>query len=139
VVLRFIWPSVSPVHFEVTSDSLKFHANETSDLGVISAHLHSLSRTLQRKEINRADISFALSSSMRASHLKEFVPGSLGHLKDIKLNFGNTNIGNEGAEYLVNILPLSVEKLDLSLDSINSDVRLGKIIGTGIARLTHLK
>jgi hypothetical protein len=76
---------------------------------------------------------------MRANQLNKIFTGSLSHIKDIKLNFGNTKIGNEGAEYIVNILPLSVEKLDLYLDSIDSDARLGKIVGTGLSRLSHLK
>ena len=63
----------------------------------------------------------------------------MGHIKEIKLNFGNTNIKDAGAEYIVNILPITLETLDLSLDSIHSTSELGNIIGTRVAKFSHLK
>lgn len=136
--IRFIWPSLNPVHSEINSDKIVFHANSTADLRQISSHMHSLKRTLHVSTIKSADISFAL-SNMGAEDVDDFIPGGLGHIKQIKFNFANTHIGNRGAEYLVNILPLSLEELDLSLDAIGSDEHLGKIVGTGLARLTNLK
>jgi hypothetical protein len=136
--LRFIWPSVSSVHWDVSADKVHFHANSTSDLRQISAHLHSLTKTLLVPTIRTADISFAL-SKMNADDVDDFIPAGLGHIREIKFNFANTNIGNKGAEYLVNILPLSLEEFDLSLDAINSDEQLGRIVGTSLARLTNLR
>lgn len=137
--VRFIWPSLTTVEFKVSTDTVKFHANETSNLETISAHIHSLSRTLQNKEVRRADISFAQCTGMTADQVDDFLPGSLGHIKDLKLNFGSTNIQDAGAEYIVNALPFSLEKLDISFDSIHSTTAIGEVVGTGLARLTHLK
>lgn len=139
LAFRFIWPSVSSVEFYVTSDTIRFHANETSNVKSIAPHLHSLSRVLQKKEIQKADISFALSNSLNADDVDDFLPGSFGHFTELKLNFGNTNIGDRGTEYIVNALPITLEKLDLSLDSIEGTEKLGSIVGTGLARLSHLK
>jgi|JI6StandDraft_1071083.scaffolds.fasta_scaffold43922_3 hypothetical protein len=139
VALRFVWPSVNSVHFTVTTDSVKFHANETANIKSITPHLHSLSRVLQKREIVKADISFALCYSLSAEDVDDFLPSSLGHVKDLKLNFGNTNIQDAGTEYIVNLLPISLEKLDISLDSIKGSSQLGRIVGTGISRLSHLK
>lgn len=136
--LRYIWPSVSSVHWAVTADKVQFHSNSTHDLRQISAHLHSLTKTLQVPTVRVADISLAM-SNMNADDVDDFIPGGLGHIREIKLNFANTNIGNKGAEYLVNILPLSLEELDLSLDAVNGDEQLGKIVGTSLARLTNLR
>lgn len=139
VGLRFVWPSLSSVQLNVTTDSVKFHANETANIKSIAPHLHSLSRVLQRKEISRADLSFSLCSTLTADDLDDFIPTSLGHIKDLKLNLGNTNIKDAGAEYIVNVLPLSLERLDISLDSVQGTSELGRVVGTGISRLSHLR
>lgn len=109
---------MTTVSFDVSGDVLKFHANSTHEFQAIMPHIHSLSRTLKRPEVREIDLSFAL-SNIDADDIKEMIPKKLGNLRGAKLNFGNTDIGVEGAQYLVDNLPSSLESLDLSLDAID--------------------
>ena len=57
----------------------------------------------------------------------------------MKINLANNPIGSEGADYVLSLIPNGVSELEIALDSIEADDRLGAMIVKRLNNLSSLK
>ena len=61
-------------------------------------------------------------SSLSLENIKQALPIQFKPYKTIRINLANNPIGTAGADYVLSLIPNSVEELDLAFDSIDADL-----------------
>jgi hypothetical protein len=61
-------------------------------------------------------------SSLSFENIKQALPIQFKPYKTIKINLANNPIGTAGADYVLSLIPNSVEELELAFDSIDADL-----------------
>lgn len=78
-------------------------------------------------------------SSLSFENIKQALPIQFKPYKTIKINLANNPIGTAGADYVLSLIPNSVEELELAFDSIDADLQLGSIIAKRLNNLNSLR
>ena len=117
-------------------DSVIFHANNSK---IYKNYLqYMLQETLSLPSIDQIDISLS-HSNLTLSGIKQVLPTKLSpYYKRIKLNLEKTSIGNEGIEHIMSIIPPQIQHLELVLNKVGKNIKLGSSLTTSLNKFKQL-
>jgi hypothetical protein len=120
ILTYFVGTTAENKAFEISKNHIKYHANWTSSIDELE-HLDQLREAYKLDGIQTLDLAFSM-SSLPFDAIKQALPLQFKQYKTIKINLANNPIGTAGADYVLSLIPNSVEELEIALDSIDADL-----------------
>jgi len=123
--------------FEIGTSHIKYHLNWTNADAELP-HVKELQDAYKLQNIKSFDLSLSM-SSLSFEKIKTLLPVRFNAYEKLKLNFANNPIGTIGAEYILSLIPNGVQDLEVSFDSISSDITIGSLLARRLNNLNSLK
>lgn len=137
ILCYFVGTTTENTAFEISKNHIKYHANWTNSRDELQ-HLDQLQEAYKLDGIDTLDLAFSM-SSLSFKDIKEALPIQFKQYKTIKINLANNPIETPGADYVLSLIPNSVEELEIAFDSINADLELGAVLAKRLNNLNSLK
>lgn len=115
---------------------MRYHSNWTQSFDNLK-YSSKLNDALDLRDIKHLDISLAM-STLTLSDITKIFDSQFQPYESIKLNLGSINLGTQGIEYILSLLPTSVKSLELYFDSVHADSGAGASIANKLNQLSSL-